>query len=132
MHKGFITLQLIVFSDCDSNDELSTETAVVITFIATFLITFVVTALITYIITNMCNKHQHKLNQDEVDVKNVNTEKKDPHHNPSYENVILKVKDSNPEYALPTSTIKMDTNPAYGNTSTIKMDANPAYASTNM
>ena len=84
----------------------------------------------------MYYKHQHELNQDiyihKVNVKNVNTEKKDPHHNPSYENVILKVKESNPEYALPTSTIEMVTNRAYGNTSTIKMDANPAYASTNM
>ena len=81
----------------------------------------------------MYYKHQHELKQDKaklVDVKNVNTEQKDPHYNPSYENVILN--ESNPEYALPTSTIKMDTNPAYGNTSTIKMDTNPAYASTNM
>ena len=82
----------------------------------------------------MYYKHQQqKLKQhkgDVFDVKNINTEQIDPLDDSSYENVILK--DSNSAYALPTSTIEMDTNPAYGNPSTIKMDANPAYASTNM
>ena len=83
----------------------------------------------------MYYNYRYELKRDKaerVGVKNVVTEQKDPLHSPSYKNVILKEKKSNLEYALPTSTIKMDSNPAYGNTSTIKMDANPAYASTNM
>ena len=99
----------------------------------TFIITLV-TALITYIITSMYYKYWHELKQDKTelgDVKKVNTEQqKDQHHNPNYETVILK--ETNTDYALPTSTIKMDINPAYGDSSTIKMDANPAYASTNI
>ena len=101
----------------------------------TFIITLVVTALISVIITSMYYNYQYERKQDKaelVNVKKVVTEQKDPLHSPSYENVILKEKESNLEYALPTSTIKMDPNPAHGNTSTIKMDANPAYASTNM
>ena len=131
-----ITFKLFeYFSDCESDDELSTGAVVAISIVVTFIITLVVTALITYIITSMYYKYQHELKQDNktelVDVKKVKTERqKDPHHNSSYENVILK--ESNPDYALPTSTIKMDINPAYGDPSTIKMDANPAYASTNI
>ena len=78
----------------------------------------------------MCNKHQQKPKQDNVepvDVENISNEQEDLHHNPSYESLILK--ESNPDYALSTSS---DINPAYENTSTIKMDPNPAYASTNM
>ena len=118
------------FPDCESDDEHSTRAVVAISIVVTFIITLVVTALITYIITRMCNKHRYELKQDKAELKNVNTEQKNPHHNPSYEDAILK--ESNPEYALPTSTVKMDTNPAYGNTSAIKMDANPAYAPVNM
>ena len=133
--KGFTTLKLFnYFSDCESDDELSTGAVVAISIVVTFIITLVVTALITYIITSMYYKYQYELKQDKaelVDIKKVKTEQqKDPHHNSSYENVIIKKSD--PDYALPTSTIKMDINPAYGDSSTIKMDANPAYASTNM
>ena len=101
----------------------------------TFIITLVVTALISVIITSMYYNYRYERKRDKaelVNVKKVVNEQKDPLHSPSYDNVILKEKESNLEYALPTSTIKMDPNPAYGNTSTIKMDANPAYASTNM
>ena len=83
----------------------------------------------------MYYNYQYERKQDKaerVDVKKVVTEQKDPLHSLSYDNVILKEKESSLEYAFPTSSIKMDPNPAYGNTSTIKMDANPAYASTNM
>ena len=122
------------FSDCESDDELSTVAVVAISIVVTFIITLIVTALITYIITSMYYKYRYELKQDKaelVDVKNVNTEQqKDPHYNSSYENVVIKKSD--PDYALPTSTIKMDINPGYGDSSTIKMDANPAYASTNI
>ena len=133
IYEGFTTLQYWLFSDCESDDELSTGAVVAISIVVTFIITLVVTALITYIITSMYYKHRHELKRDKaelVDVKNVVTEQKDPHHSPSYDNVILKEKESNIEYALPTSTIKMDPNPVYGNTSTIKMDPNPAYGNT--
>ena len=100
----------------------------------TFIITLVVTALISVIITSMYYKYRHELKQDKtelVDVKKIKTEQqKDQRHNPNYEDIILKKSD--PDYALSTSTIKMDINPAYGEPSTIKMDANPAYASTNI
>ena len=131
----FTTLKLFdYFSDCESDDELSTGAVVAISIVVTFIITLVVTALISVIITSMYYKYRYELKQDKaelVDVKKIKTEQqKDQRHNPNYEDVILK--ESNPDYALSTSTIKMDINPAYGDPSTIKMDANPAYASTNI
>ena len=133
--KGFTTLKLFnYFSDCESDDELSTGAVVAISIVVTFIITLVVTALITYIITSMYYKYKYEMKQDKtelVDIKKIKTEQqKDQRHNPNYEDVILK--ESNQDYALPTSTIKMDINPAYRDPSAIKMDANPAYASTNI
>ena len=118
--------RILTILDCESDDELSTGVAVAVSIVVTFIITLVVTALITYVITSLMCKHEPKQNKDQpVDV---NDEQRDLHHNPSYENLILK--ESDPNYALPTFSNEMDTNPAYENTST--MDANPAYASINM
>ena len=65
----------------ESDDELCTGAAVVISVVVTFIITLVVTALITYIITSLYYKYRYELKEKVKvdDDKNVNTKGKDPY-----------------------------------------------------
>ena len=102
----------------ESDDEISTGVAVVITFVVTFIITLVVTALITLIITSLYYKHHYNK-------KSLIRQEGDSHA------LTEDIKSNDPAaYATTGANITMDTNPAYGITNAIKMDTNPAYATT--
>ena len=100
----------------ESDDELSTGVAVVISIMVTFIITLVVTALITLIMTSLYYKHLFK--------KLLIRQEGDSH------TLTEDIKSNDPAYATTKANITMDTNPAYGTATTIKMDTNPAYATT--
>ena len=101
----------------ESDDELSTGTAVVISVVVTFIITLVVTALICIIIT--CLYYRHLIDYIR---KSVTNQEGDSH------SLKEDIKRHDPAHA---ATVTMDTNPAYGTASTVKMGTNPAYATTN-